>query len=223
MSRFKNEVARLDSHVKTLRVGCGMLLGVALLMGLGWWDSPRDLTIHNPPDLRSGSTRKWWEVPPESVYTFGFYIFQQLNRWPTDGEKDYPRAIHKLSAYLTPSCQAELEGDFQKRQTASELRNRTRSVFELPERGYGDDPELRVKIQGRDRWLVSLDLATEEFYGSERVKQAFVRYPLNVVRLDVDPEKNPFGLALDCYDSSPQRIAPPAPPISRSPHQQGGQ
>jgi len=223
MSRFKNEVTRLESHVKTLRVGCGMLLGVALLMGLGWWDSPRDLTIHNPPDLRSGSTRKWWEVPPESVYTFSFYIFQQLNRWPIDGEKDYPRAIHKLSAYLTPSCQAELESDFQKRQTASELRNRTRSVFELPERGYGEDPELRVKVQGRDRWLVNLDLATEEFYGSERVKQAFVRYPLKVVRLDVDPEQNPFGLALDCYDSSPQRIAPPAPPISRSPHKQGGQ
>jgi len=223
MSRFKNEVARLESHVNTLRIGCGMLLGVSLLMAFGWWDAPKNLTIHNPPDLRSGSTRKWWEVPPESVYTFGFYIFQQLNRWPTDGEKDYPRTIHKLGAYLTPSCQAELERDFQKRQTASELRNRTRSVFELPERGYGKNPELRVKVQGRDRWLVNLDLATEEFYGSERVKQTFVRYPLKVVRLDVDPEKNPFGLALDCYDSSPQRITHLPSSPSRPSHKQGGQ
>lgn len=223
MSLFKNEVVRLESHIKTLRAGCGLMVGIAVLMGFGWWDAPRNLTIHNPPDLRSGSTRKWWEVPPESVYTFSFYIFQQLNRWPTDGEKDYPRTLYKLSAYLTPSCKAELENDYQKRQTASELRSRTRSVFEIPERGYGDNPELRVQVQGRDQWLVTLDLATEEFYGSERVKQAFVRYPLKVVRKDIDPEKNPFGLALDCYDSPPQRIALlPSTPAKTS-SKQGGQ
>ncbi|NWA02324.1 PFL_4703 family integrating conjugative element protein [Pseudomonas gingeri] len=207
MSRFKNEVARLESHVKSLRGGCALLFGIALLMGLGWWEAPRNLTINIPPDLRSGSTRKWWEVPPESVYTFGFYIFQQLNRWPVDGEKDYPRAIHKLSAYLTPGCKSQLENDFQQRQIAGELRSRTRGVFEIPERDYTRSPELRVKVRGRDQWLLNLDLATEEFYGSERVKQAFVRYPLKVVRRDVDPEKNPFGMALDCYDGAPQRIA----------------
>lgn len=209
MSRFRNEVIRLESHIKTLRTGCGLIFGIAVMMAVGWWDSPRNLTIHNPPDLRSGSTRKWWEIPPESVYTFSFYIFQQLNRWPADGEKDYHRLIHTLSAYLTPSCKAELESDFQKRQNASELRSRTRSVYEIPARGYGDNPELRVQVQGRDHWLVNLDLATEEFYGSERIKQAFVRYPLKVVRQDIDPEKNPFGLALDCFDSLPQRISSP--------------
>jgi len=218
MSRFKNEVARLESHLTSLRIGCGLLFGVALVMGLGWWDAPRNLTINLPPDLRSGSTRKWWEVAPESVYTFGFYIFQQLNRWPIDGEKNYPRAIQKLSAYLTPRCQSQLEGDAQKRQTAGELRGRTRGVFEMPDRGYSDDPEQRVKVLGRDNWVVNLDLVTEEFYGSERVKQAFVRYPLQVVRWDVDPEKNPFGLALDCYDSAPQRITPPPASTNNPPN-----
>ena len=218
MSRFKNEVARLESHLLSLRIGCGLLFVVALVMGLGWWDAPRNMTINLPPDLRSGSTRKWWEIAPESVYTFGFYIFQQLNRWPVDGEKNYPRAIQKLSAYLTPQCRSQLEGDAQKRQTAGELRGRTRGVFEMPDRGYADDPEQRVKVLSRDNWVVNLDLVTEEFYGSERVKQAFVRYPLQVVRLDVDPEKNPFGLALDCYDSAPQRITqPPAPSASNDP------
>ena len=42
--------------------------------------------------------RKWWEIPPESVYAFTFYIFQQLNRWPTNGEDDYPRNIRALSS-----------------------------------------------------------------------------------------------------------------------------
>ena len=33
-----------------------------------------------------------------------------------------------------------------------------------------------------------------------------MRYSLKVVRLDIDPERNPFGLALDCYSEAPQRI-----------------
>ena len=104
MSRFKNEVAHLKAHMKTLRAGAAALFAVALVLGFGWWSAPRDLTIHVPPDLRSGSVRKRWEVPRESAYAFAFYVFQQLNRWPTNGENDYSRNIHALSAYLTPAC-----------------------------------------------------------------------------------------------------------------------
>ena len=122
MSRFKNEIAHLQAHIKTLRLGAGALVIVALVMGGGWWSAPRDLTIHVPPDLRSGSTRKWWEVPPESVYAFTFYVFQTLNRWPTNGEEDYSRNLHTLSPYLTPSCQAFLRADYDYRRSTGELR-----------------------------------------------------------------------------------------------------
>lgn len=206
MSRFKNEVTRLEAHVLTLRIGAGLFFLVAVLMGLGWWSAPRDMTIHVPPDLRSGSTRKWWEIPPETVYTFGFYIFQQLNRWPTNGEEDYQRNLRQLAPYLTPSCQTQLEQEFEDRRAAGELRKRTRGVYEIPERGYGDDPTFRVKTLGNDAWLVNLDLSADEYYGSEKVKRALVRYPLHVVRMDMDPERNPFGLALNCYSGKPQRL-----------------
>ncbi|MCT0305359.1 DUF2895 family protein, partial [Pseudomonas aeruginosa] len=53
MSRFKNEITHLQAHIKTLRLGAGALVVVALVMGGGWWSAPRDLTIHVPPDLRS--------------------------------------------------------------------------------------------------------------------------------------------------------------------------
>ena len=102
MSRFRNEVHHLQAHVRTLRLGAGALFVVALLLGFGWWSAPRQLTIHVPPDLRSGSTRAWWDVPPENVYAFAFYVWQQVQRWPTDGEQDYPRNLHALSAYFTP-------------------------------------------------------------------------------------------------------------------------
>ncbi len=211
MSRFKNEVAHLQAHIKTLRIGVVALLLVALVMGGGWWSAPRDLTIHVPPDLRSGSTRKWWEVPPESVYAFTFYVFQQLNRWPTNGEEDYARNLHALSSYLTPSCRAFLQADFEYRRNTGELRQRVRGVYEIPGRGYGENPSTRVRVVSDDDWIVTLDLSADEYHGSEQVKRAMVRYPIKVTRADVDPVRNPFGMMLDCYDGAPQRITVPAP------------
>ena len=227
MSRFKNEVAHLQAHVKTLRLGAGALFVVALLLGFGWWSAPKSLTIHVPPDLRSGSTRKWWDVPPESVYAFSFYIWQQVQRWPTNGEEDYPRNLRALSAYLTPSCRAFLQQDYEYRRASGELRQRVRGIYEIPGRGYGDDPAARVKVVSDRDWIVTLDVSADEYYGSEQVKRALVRYPIKVVRLDIDPEHNPFGLALDCYASAPQRIeTPPTPtqagaPANASGHLQG--
>nr|BFD40881.1 TIGR03746 family integrating conjugative element protein [Pseudomonas sp. FFPRI_1] len=209
MSRFKNEITHLQSHIKTLRGGSGALLLITLMMGGGWWSAPRDLTIHVPPDLRSGSVRKWWEVPPESVYAFTFYIWQQLQRWPTNGDEDYARNIQALSAYLTPSCQTSLRTEYEQRRAAGELRQRVRGVYEIPGRGYGDDPGRRVEVVSDRDWVVTLDLTADEYFGSEQVKRALVRYPIKVSRADLDPERNPFGLMLDCYNGAPQRIAHP--------------
>lgn len=217
MSRFKNEIAHLSSHIRTLRIGGGVLFALALLMGFGWWTAPRDLTIHVPPDLRSGSTRKWWEVPPEAVYAFAFYAWQQLQRWPTDGDSDYPRNIHALSSYLTPACQAFLRQDYEYRRNAGELRRRVRGIYEIPGRGYGEAPTTRVRTISDREWVVTLDVTADEYYGSEQVKRAMVRYPLKVLRMDVDPQRNPFGLVIDCYDGAPQRIAAPADPEPASP------
>ncbi|MDR2111520.1 MAG: TIGR03746 family integrating conjugative element protein [Candidatus Accumulibacter sp.] len=214
MSRFRNEVLHLQAHVKSLRLALLVLFAAALLLGFGWWSAPRNLTIHVPPDLRSGSTRKWWDVPPESVYAFTFYVFQQLHRWPTNGEDDYPRNLKALSAYLTPGCQSYLRQDFETRRGAGELRGRVRGVYEIPGRGYGDDPASRVKVVSERDWLVTLDISADEYYGSEQVKRALARYAIKVLRQDVDPEKNPFGLLLDCYASPPRRIEIPASPAA---------
>jgi len=209
MSRFKNEVAHLRAHIKTLRIGAAALLLIALMMGAGWWSAPRNLTIHVPPDLRSGSTRLWWDVPPESVYAFTFYVFQQLNRWPTNGEEDYARNLHTLLAYFTPACRAFLQADYDYRRNAGELRQRVRGIYEIPGRGYGDNPSARVRVVSPNDWLVTLDLSADEYYGAEQVKRVLVRYPIKVVRADIDPARNPFGLMLDCYDGTPQRIEAP--------------
>ncbi len=126
--------------------------------------------------------------------------------------EDYPRNLRALSAYLTPSCQALLQQDYETRRNNGELRQRVRGLYEIPGRSYGEDPTTRVKVLSERDWIVTLDVAADEYYAGEQVKRALVRYPLKVVRLDIDPERNPFGLALDCYSGTPQRITPPAPP-----------
>lgn len=219
MSRFRNEVAHLTAHVRTLRLALGALFIATVLCAAGWWHAPRDLTIHVPPDLRSGSVRKWWDIPPESVYTFGFYVFQALNRWPTNGEVDYAKNLHALSPYLTPACQRYLDEDFIWRRDHGELKDRVRGVYEIPGRGFGEDPTRRVKVLSRSDWIVTLDLDVDEYYGGDLVKRAFVRYPLRVIRYDIDPQRNPFGLALDCFASAPERIPAPA---SSAPDPKGG-
>ncbi len=215
LSRFRNAVSARDNHILTLR---GIIVLLVLLLSMtivGWMSAPRQLTIHNPPDLRSGSTREWWKVPPSTVYAFGFYIFQQLNAWPKNGDVDYPAKIAQLGAFLTPACQDFLNKDAKVRSDSGELKDRVRVVYELPRRGYSSQS---VTVRSDDEWVVRLDLVADEYYHTEPVKRAMVRYPLRVLRWEGDPERNPFGLALDCYDSMPQRIeaAPVAAPEKKT-------
>ncbi|APQ05707.1 TIGR03746 family integrating conjugative element protein [Pseudomonas syringae pv. actinidiae] len=206
MSRFLKLADSQRAHITSLRMAIVLLALLALGLGIGWYRAPQDMTIHVPPDLRSGSTRLWWDVPPQSVYTFGLYIFQQMNRWPVDGEQDYQANITRLDSYITPACKQYLQSDFELRRSSGELRKRVRGVYEIPGRGYGDSPEIRTVSNSVDDWTVTLDLTADEYYGGQLVKRALARYPLHVVRMDVDPERNPFGMAWDCYSGAPQRI-----------------
>ncbi|EAW2501481.1 TIGR03746 family integrating conjugative element protein [Salmonella enterica subsp. enterica] len=138
MSRFRHALAERDNHILTLRAVIVLLCLCLAGVGYGWYSAPQKLTLWFPPDLRSGSTRPWWEVPPASVYAFTFYIFQQLNRWPDNGEEDYSRNLRSQRAYLTPACYTRLEHDFQVRRNNGELRERTRGVYELPGHSYSN-------------------------------------------------------------------------------------
>lgn len=206
MSRYRNANASRDAHISTLRAICAVLVLACAAMWWGWNQAPKDLTISIPPDLRSGSTQKWWEVPPSTVYAFSFYIWQQLNRWTVNGEVDYQRNIHGLQAFFTPSCRIALSSEYDARRNRGELRGRVRGVFEVPGRGYRAEA---IRILGQDTWVADLDLVINEQYGGVDVRDVYVRYPLRVVRADMDREQNPFGLQIDCFEGKPQRLTMP--------------
>ncbi|MBZ9559061.1 MULTISPECIES: PFL_4703 family integrating conjugative element protein [unclassified Modicisalibacter] len=211
MSRLRNALAGRDSHINTLRAACGGLVVACLALGYGWYSAPRDLTISIPPDLRSGSTQKWWEKPPSAVYAFTTYVWQQINRWPTNGEEDYKRNLYAYSPFLTPSCQAELETDYRHRKQRNELDERERMVFEIPGRGFSNAPSGpgSVEIVSRDEWIVNLDLAVKESYAGTPIRDVYMRFPIRVVRADGDPQNNKWGMQLDCLARPAQRLEIP--------------
>ena len=46
----------------------------------------------------------------------------------------------------------------------------------------------------------------EETLLGESVKTRYINYPIRVVRYNVDPQSNIFGLAIDCLADKPRRI-----------------
>lgn len=201
--RYRRQIDNVRAHIWSLRVVIGILLVIIALMWIGWNNAPRAIRIHHPPDLRSGGVMGIDEVPPANIYAFGHYIFQQLNRWPADGARDYGAQIYRLAPYLTPRYRAELLADLDTRGRRGELTGRVRGMYEVPGHGY---EERRVEILGNGAWVVWLDLAINETVRGMTVKQTVVRYPLRIVHYDVDPEANPWGLALDGFAEDPRRV-----------------
>ncbi|EPM55427.1 hypothetical protein A262_18196 [Pseudomonas syringae pv. actinidiae ICMP 19073] len=72
MSRFLKLADSQRAHINSLRIAIVLIALVAAGLGFGWWSAPKQLTVHVPPDLRSGSTRMWWDIPPQSVYTLSW-------------------------------------------------------------------------------------------------------------------------------------------------------
>lgn len=206
MSRFRHALAARDAHIATLRVLIGVLAVACAGLWYGWQAAPQKLTIYNPPDLRSGSTRQWWVVPPSTVYSFAFYIWQQVNRWPANGLVNYKNNIAEYSPYLTPGCRRFLKASYATRKDHNELKDRVRGLYEIPGRGYHPND---VTILNRNHWVVAMNLEINEYLHGTRVRQAFVRYHLRVVRNDADPQHNPWGLQVDCFANPPVPLIVP--------------
>ena len=174
MRRYRHEIDNVRAHLRSLWAVIGLEALIILALWYGWSQAPKALTVHVPPDLRSGATLTVEEVPPANVYSFAFYIFQQLNRWPEDGGKDYGRAIFRVSPYLTPKYRAELLADLELKGRKGELAYRVRGVQEIPGHGF---EERRIDILDDDVWVVWLDLDLFESVKGMTVKKTAIRDP----------------------------------------------
>ena len=204
MRRYRLEIDNVRSHLRSLWAVIALQGLIILALWVGWSQAPKQLRVYVPPDLRSGAVLAAEEVPPANVYAFAFYIFQQLNRWPENGATDYGSAIFRISPYLTPRYRNDLIEDMELKARRGELAYRVRGVHEVPGHGF---EERRVDVLSSDAWIVWLDLDLMESVKGMTVKQTTIRYPVRVVRQAIDPESNPWGMALDGYGSEgPRRL-----------------
>lgn len=204
MRRYRYEIDNVRAHLRSLWAVIGLEALVIVGLWYGWSQAPKSLTVHMPPDLRSGAVLGVDEIRPANVYAFAYYIFQQLNRWPEDGARDYGRAIFRVSAYLTPRYRADLIADLELKGRQGELAYRVRGVQAISGHGY---EERRVDVLNADVWVVWLDLDLLESVKGMTVKKTAIRYPVRVVRHAVDLEANPWGLALDGFTGEgPRRL-----------------
>ena len=205
MRRYRYEIDNVQSHLRSLWCVIGFQALVILALWFGWSQSPKNLRVHVPPDLRSGAVLAAEEVPPANVYAFAFYIFQQLNRWPENGARDYGKAIFRLAPYLTPRYRNDLIVDMELKAKRGELTYRIRGMHEVTGHGF---EERRVDVLASNVWVVWLDFDLLESVKGMTVKQTTIRYPLRIVRYAIDPESNPWGLALDGYEGDgPRRLS----------------
>jgi integrating conjugative element protein (TIGR03746 family) len=204
MGRYRHAIDNVRAHLRSL--WAVILIQLVIIAGLwyGWRQAPERLTLHIPPDLRTGVVLAVDEVPPPNVYIFAFYVFQQLNRWPENGATDAGRAIFRVSPYLTPHYRSELLATLERKGRRGELAYRVRGLQEIPGHGYA---ERRVQVSSKQVWIVWLDVELLESVKGMTVKRTVIRYPLRVVRFAVDLEANPWGLALDGYGAEgPRRL-----------------
>ena len=197
--------SQLDNYRLMLRASLCLNFGLIAMLLVAIWgvvQVSEARRIWLPPDLRAGAVIDGQTIPKATVYTFAFAIFQQLNRWRENGETEYDANIQTLQDYFTPQCRTWLRQDRQRRRAGhdengiNELRDRTRSLSLPPEVIYHSE---RVQLNDEQGWTVQLELDLQETFNGETVKQARMVYPLRVVRYAVDWERNPWGLAIDCF------------------------
>ncbi len=204
LGNFRNRLKQKDGHVVTLQAAlCGSFVIITYLMLL-YWDAKEEQIFRVPPDLRQGVVMRANDVAPPTVFSFTYYILQQLNNWPESGEKDFPERIYYLQAFLTPGFREQLERELSQKSKAGELRRRVRKIQEVVGRGYS---EQRVFIESDGSWIVWIDVEISETVHGKPVKTVYVQYPLRIVRYDVDPEANPWGLAISEYAGEPKKIS----------------
>lgn len=200
--RYRDANSNLKSHIRSLHWVMAVQFLVIAGLWHGWEKAREELRVHIPPDLRSGAVIGANQADPSNVYAFAGYILQQLNRWPKDGAQDYGRRVFNLSAFLTPQYREFLIADLDLRGKRGELNGRTRALQLIA--GFAEN---RVAILAPGVWTVNLDVNILETVRGMNVKSVNIHYPLRVVRHAVDPELNPWGLALDGYaGDGPKRL-----------------
>lgn len=199
MSQAKKETDRKDKIIRVLTIFVIVLMAMVANAQYLLATLPKDFECHFPPDLSKGGMVRVNEFQPHEVYAFALYLRQQTYRCEEDCAVEFDSNIKRYGYYYTDTYRPVLLSDAQKNESSN--RKRVRSVGE-----FGSYTESKVTPLGNDTWVVYLDVIERETIGGKEVRRAVMRYPIRVVRHDVDRERNPWRLGIDGYFDEPKRL-----------------
>ena len=207
LALFKNTWRKTDEYKKLIRlyqVILVILLGFIFLQHEHLNSALTSQRIYVTPTLETaGGFTQANHISDELLFGFTFKTFTEINTW-RGGEdvEEYKRQIEANRYFLTPAYYEQLTADFSKKKMLGELaRLRVLSGY------HGEDfQSVDIKPLGPNAWEVDLTLRLEERVGDTAVKDVLIRYPIKVVRSQLTPELNPYGLAIDGYVREPERV-----------------
>ena len=205
MKRFYNQLENYKLAILILVITVSLFFISNVLLIVGWHASQNHIRVDIPPQIpQSGLSVKAGEVPTATVYSFAYYIWQNLNHWSENGGKDYAANIKQFAPYLTPRFKAFLEQDANKRYRNDETQGRLRSMQGINGSAFS---KIDVEALGHGTWIVHLTMRLTERVNTNGnvIKDTAIAYSLRVVRYDVGGT-NLWGLALDGFSQDPQRI-----------------
>lgn len=201
MTKYAAERDALKAHIHTLYFAILVLLTGCLGLWYGWQKAPDNIRVSIPPDLRHGAVVKPGQYQAATIEAFAKSTFREIHRWEEDGSSDYGRKIYELQAYLTPRYRAWLIADMENKAGAGELDKRERYTLELDDSTYQEE---NVESLEDGSWLVHVRLMIVERVSGVEAKRVGVHYPLRVVKMNISPTKNVWGLAIDGYPAGMQ-------------------
>ena len=198
--KYSDEV---NNHIRTLKIGCGVLTAIVGVGLYGLYQMPSEILLYQTPNLETGSTRHITDVPAYSVYGFGLYVMQQVyNTSNLDGGIE--RNIKAYGNYLSPEFQQQLiVQDKIDKKNAIAVQDVSQEVREMEGVRFDKDHVFQLTPS---KWVVYLDLQIVDRFNGEKVKDAFMRYPVVVEKADFNPSVNPTGLRLTGFYQTPFRI-----------------
>ncbi len=188
--------------IRAQAIFIGLLFLLCAFFCIGWMTAPSRLRIYIPPDISNGATLKVNQIPNPLIYSFAYEVWQELNYWPEDGSKDYPKNLRTFSAYVTQEFQSQLNQEYTELLSAGQIQ-RQRFIQGLAGSAYDIHS---VKKLNNNTWEVDLKVRLMEYKNNQLVKDTEIIYPLRIIRHDVSNSLNPYGLAIAGFITPPQRL-----------------
>lgn len=200
---FKKTKAENEKQIRYRdQLIAGLFIVIALLI-MGWMKVQSDISLHYPPDLRSGATMKVGEIPDYEVFAFVGNVFTYLNTWNEDGQYDYLANRKRLRAFFTLRYRKQIKEDISKLMDLGELQGRTRTIQPLSNDFYKQE---NVEIKNGSTWVVRREYRIKEHLNGTLMKDVAMKFAIRVVVHPVPHEANPWQIAIDGFEEEPTRI-----------------